>query len=193
MVARKIVGVAMVCLGVAANTFGNLIAFDLFGDPAIYSVLHHQVSGSVTNSGLIATLTASEGWLNRSTAGFGINGVGSDETSALNAGQFIDIVFNQTVTFSNLNVSSWGSSNAGGVELRTTNIFTSAHRISGRGDSSFNIEVNTNQTIRILAITDTTGGSGFSVDRFTVAIPEPAVVTFIALTGLGLLIGRRFL
>ena len=191
MVAGKAVCIAMVGLGFAVNTFGSLITFDLFGDFPTYSLLDNQASGSITNGGLIATLTASEGVLNRTAGGFGINGVGTDDTDALNAGQYIDIVFDQAVTFSNLNVSSWGASDAGEVRLGAD--FGSQGSISGTGDTAYRFSVDAGATVRILATADSGVSNGFSVDSFTVAIPEPAVTGLIGLTGLGLLIARRFL
>lgn len=191
---KKTACIAVVFLGVAANTFGSLVTFDLLGDPAIYTQLDNQGSGSVTNGGLIATLTASEGVLNRTTGGFGINGVGSDDTDALNTGQYIDIWFDQVAIFSNLNVSSWGTSDAGEVQLRTTGGVLASKSIDGTGDknTAFNFEVADGRFIRIFATADSGAANGFSVNSFTVAIPEPAAATFIALTGLGMLIGRRF-
>ncbi|MBT8041931.1 MAG: hypothetical protein KJN98_02060, partial [Pontiella sp.] len=79
--------VLVVGLMVTVNTFAGLITFDLKDDPSVYSLLDNQVSGSVTNSGLIVTLTASEGELNRAIAGFGINGPGTDDTEGLNSNQ----------------------------------------------------------------------------------------------------------
>ncbi len=180
---EKTACIVMVCLGVAASTFGNLITFDLLGDSAIYLLLDDQVSGNVTNGGLVAMFSTADGEMNRTGSGFGINAFASgDDTDGLNTGEFIEIVFDQAVTFSSLNISSWGKDfDAGEVQLWTTNTFTSAQSISGTGDTAFSITVNTNQTIRILATADSGVANGFSIDSFTVAIPEPAVVTFIAL------------
>ena len=191
MVARKAVCIAIIGLGFAVNTFGSLVTFDLLGDFPTYSLLDNQASGSVTNGGLIATLSASEGVLNRTAGGFGINGVGTDDTDALNTGQYIDIKFDQAVTFSNLNVSSWGVSDAGEVQWGAG--FNSQESISGTGDTAYYFSVDAGATVRILATADSGATNGFSVDSFTVAIPEPAVAGLIGLTGLSLLVARRFL
>jgi hypothetical protein len=193
---KKTACMVMVCLGVAANTFGNLITFDLFGDPAIYSLLDDQVSGSITNGGLVAMFSTADGEMNRTGSGFGINAFASgDDTDGLNTGEFIDIVFDQAVVFGNLNVSSWGTSDAGEVQLRTTTGVLASKSIEGTGDknTAFNFVVEDGRFIRILATADSGAANGFSIDSFTVAIPEPAVAAFIGLIGLGVLIGRRFL
>ncbi len=189
---KKTLLIAMVVAGFTASTFASLIVFDLLGDPSIYSELDNLASASVTNGGLVATLTASEGVLNRTTDGFGINGIGTDDTDALNLGQYIDVVFDQAVTFSNLNVSSWGVSDAGEVQLGSA--FDSQGSISGTGDTAYNFSVDAGAIVRIRSTAGSSATNGFSVDSFTVeAIPEPAVMGFIGLTGLSLLVTRRFL
>ncbi len=189
---KKTLLIAMVVAGFTASTFASLIVFDLLGDPSIYSELDNLASASVTNGGLVATLTASEGVLNRTTDGFGINGIGTDDTDALNLGQYIDVVFDQAVTFSNLNVSSWGVSDAGEVQLGSA--FDSQGSISGTGDTAYNFSVDAGVVVRIRSTAGSSATNGFSVDSFTVeAIPEPAVMGFIGLTGLSLLVTRRFL
>ena len=187
---KKELFIATVAVGFAANIFASLIVFDLLGDPAIYSKLDNSASASVTNGGVLATLTASEGVLNRTASGFGINGVGSDDTEALNLGQYIDIVFGEAVTFSNLNVSSWGASDAGEVQLGSA--FASQGNIQGTGDTAYNFWVGAGTVVRIRATAETGSKNGFSVDSFTVAIPEPAVIGFIGLLGLGFLVARQF-
>ena len=99
MIAGKTICLAMMGLGLAANTFGGLILFDLSNNPDIYLLLDNKASGSITNGGVIATLTASEGMLNRTTSGFGINGIGTDDTDALNADQYIEIQFDYIFLF----------------------------------------------------------------------------------------------
>jgi len=189
---KKTLLIAMVVAGFTASTFASLIVFDLLGDPSIYSELDNLASASVTNGGLVATLTASEGVLNRTTDGFGINGIGTDDTDALNLGQYIDVVFDQAVTFSNLNVSSWGVSDAGEVQLGSA--FDSQGSISGTGDTAYNFSVDAGVVVRIRSTAGSSATNGFSVDSFTVeTIPEPAVMGFIGLTGLSLLVTRRFL
>ena len=125
--------VLVVGLMCAVNSFAVLVNFNLKADALVYSLLDNKGSGSVTNGGLIVTLTTSNGVMNRTTSGFGINGAGTDDTDALNAGQYIDLAFNQDVTFSNLSVSSWGASDAG--EIRLGPMFVSQGSISGSDDT----------------------------------------------------------
>lgn len=166
------------------NAFAGLVTFDLLGDPSVYSLLDNQVSGSVTNSGLIVTVTASDGVLNRTSSGFGVNGAGTDDTDGLNAGQYIDLFFDQDVSFYSVTVSSWGSSDAGIVQLGS--LFESQGSITNTGATIFGFDViqaNTN-SVRIMATADSGATNGFSVDGFTVdTIPEPAVIGLIGLGG----------
>lgn len=174
------------------NSFAVLIDFNLKDDASVYSLLDNQGSGSVTNGGLIVTFTASDGVMNRTTSGFGINGAGTDDTDALNAGQYIDLAFSQSVTFSNLNVSSWGASDAGEVQLGPA--FVSQGSISGSDDTAYDFMVNADagETVRIMATADSGATNGFSVDSFTVAIPEPAVLGLIGLgSGIMMLARKR--
>jgi hypothetical protein len=173
----------------AVSSFASLINFDLKDEISIYSVLDGKVSGSVTNSGVIVTVSASDGVLNRTASGFGINGTGSDDTDALNSGQYIDLRFSQNVTFSNVTVSSWGSSDAGELQLGPS--FVSQGSLSGTGDTAYDFLVNEGETVRILATADSGPTNGFSVDSFMVAIPEPAALGLIILGSGIMLLSRR--
>ncbi len=183
---KKAICVAVV--GFAVNGFAGLITFDLLNDTTIYSVLDEQASASVTNGGIIATLSASDGVLNHTASGFGVNGAGSDDTDGLNAGQYIDIFFDQTVTFSSLNISSWGGSDAGEVQLGL--LFVSQGGISGTGDTAYDFLINEGETVRVLGTADSGATNGFSVNSFTI-IPEPAVLGLIAFGSGIMLLGHR--
>lgn len=177
---------------VPGKGWSDMVVFDLLEDSSIYSLLDDKVTGSVTNGGIVATLTASEGVMNRTTDGFGVNGEGTDDTDALNLGQYIDIVFDQTVYFKNLNISSWGDLSSGEVRLGITD-FTNQGDIQGTGDTTYDFKVDYGKTVRIFATGESSATNGFSVDSFSVeAIPEPAVLGFIALAGIGSLVARRF-
>ena len=176
--------------GCTLHLFAAVVQFDLKDDASLYQYLDDQSSATITNSGIIVTLTASEGVLNRTTSGFGVNDSGTDDTDALNQGQYIDLVFDQDVTFSNLNVSSWGTSDAGEVQLGAS--FSSQGAIQGTGDTPYNFQVNAGNTVRIIATSDTSPTNGFSVDSFTVqTVPEPAVSGLISLCSIALLSIRR--
>lgn len=179
------------CVGVmlAANVFADVLSFDLKGDAAVYGLLDDKMSGSVTNSGLIVTVTASDGVLNRTTSGFGVNGLGTDDTDGLNSGQYLDLVFNQNVVFSNVQVSSWGASDAGEVQLGLP--FVVQGSIASSGETTFGFEVLAGDVVRIAATADSGADNGFSVDGFSVAIPEPAVIGLVALGSGTLLLHRR--
>jgi len=128
--------------------------------------------------------------MNRSSSGFGINGTGTDDTDALNAGQYIDLVFNQNVTFSNVDISSWGGSDAAEVQLGP--VFVSQGSISGTGDTAYDFSVDAGETVRILATADSGASNGFSFDGFSVdTIPEPAVIALLGLGGGFMLLTRK--
>ncbi|MDF7799802.1 hypothetical protein P4C99_10015 [Pontiellaceae bacterium B1224] len=181
--------VALPIIGIA-----DVVQFQLLDDAAIYTVLDDQASGTVTNGGIRVTLVASSGELNRTTSGFGINGPGTDDSDALNLDQYIDLTFDLTVQFKNVDVSSWGAGSDGEVRLGMDNTFTNQGNISTTGDTAFDFKVNMGQTVRIYATGETSPTNGFSVDSFSVeAIPEPAVVSLVLLFGSGLLVMRRVL
>lgn len=167
---------------VAVTSFAEMITFNLIDDAGIYTSLDNKASGSVTNGGVIVTVTASEGNLNRTSSGFGINGAGSDDTDGFNAGQYIDLMFSRNVTFTNLVVSSWGGSDAGEVQLGPS--YVSQGGIDGSENTAygFAVDAEAGETVRILATADSGATNGFSVDAFSVVIPEPAAV---GLMGLG--------
>ncbi|MCF7817787.1 MAG: hypothetical protein K9M54_07880 [Kiritimatiellales bacterium] len=190
---KKAVFVTLVGLGLVTSSFSNLVVFDMLDDPAIYLALDGKATASVTNGGVVVTFTASEGVLNRTASGFGINGPGADATDALNLGQYIDLVFDQSVLFSNVNVSSWGILSAGEVRLWQGSSYDSQGSIWGTGDTPYNFVVEAGETVRIIATAETSPSNGFSVDSFTISIPEPAAIGFIVLTGISFLLGRRVL
>jgi len=173
----------------AVNVMAGLITFDLKDDAAVYALLDDKASGSVTNTGLIVTLTASDGVMNRTSSGFGVNGTGTDDTDGLNAGQYIDLEFNQDVTFTGLSISSWGSTDAGEIQLGPE--FSTVETLSGSGDAAFDFHVTAGQAVRIAATADSGASNGFSVDRISVAVPEPAVLSLIGLGGGALILARR--
>jgi hypothetical protein len=187
---KKIIGVLLVVWVVEAAV-AEMVTFELLGDETLYSLLDNKPFGSITNGGVVATLTASDGILNRTGSGFGINGIGSDDTDALNSNQWIDIVFDQAVVFSNLNISSWNSgADVGEVQLGTS--YLSQGGILGTGDTTYDFSVASGEVVRVIAL-DTEVSNGFSIDSFTVAIPEPAAIIFMTAFGLGLWGVRRFL
>jgi hypothetical protein len=182
-----------VCVAVlmcVVDSFGTIMDFNLKDDESIYSLLDNKASGSVTNSGLIVTFTSSAGNMNRTSGGFGINGPGTDDTDALNAGQYIDLSFSQDVIFTNLSVSSWGASDAGEVQLGPS--YVSQGSIDGSSATPYGFAVDTGETVRILATADSGETNGFSVDCFSVvAIPEPAVISLLGLGGGIVMLVRR--
>ena len=160
----------------------DVIPFDFAGDDTLYGVLDDQSAAiTVTNNGLIATITPSGGTMNRTANGFGVNATNLlDDTDAIDPGEWIEIRFDNTVTLTNITVSSWGPTDTAIVSLSGT----SNGVITSSGSHPFTILVPANQTLRIAGATGETG-NGWSLDRITVkpgAPPAPAAPLNIALT-----------
>ena len=129
--------------------------------------------------------------LNRTSSGFGVNGAGTDDTDGLNAGQYIDLVFNQDVSFESMNISSWGASDAGVVQLGP--VFDAQGSLA-KNDTAFGFDVlkASSHSVRILATADSGATNGFSVNSFTVdAIPEPAVLGLLGIGSGFMLLTRK--
>jgi hypothetical protein len=101
----------------------------------------------------------------------------------------MDLVFSQDVTFTELGISSWGSGDTG--EVRHGPSLGSFESITGSGATIYDFNVPAGDTVRIGATTDSGASNGFSVDRITVAVPEPAVIGLIGLGSGTLLLARR--
>ena len=185
---KEILVTGLLC---AVSSFAEIIHFNIKDDPSIYGILDNKAVGSVTNDGLIVTFAASDGNLNRTSSGFGINGAGTDDTDGLNAGQFIDVTFSHNVVFTNLATSSWGGSDAGDVLLGPA--FISQGSISGSVHTAYGflVDAEAGESVRILATSDSGPTNGFSVDGFSVVIPEPAVAGLIGLGGCVMLLLRK--
>jgi len=185
--------IKVACLGLLV-TFPIIgtadVTFDLLGNSGMFSIADGQSVVTVTNNGIVATLEASEGVLNQNAGSFGVNGPGSEDDAAfMNLGQYIDITFDQSVTFNNVKVSDWGNDSAAEIQLGITT-FTNQGLI-GSGITPYNFIVNYGETVRIIATGES--DNAFSVDSFTVdAIPEPAVISFVAAVGIGGLVARRW-
>ena len=170
---KKVILVAVLLY--AVSSFAEIINFNLKDDPSIYELLDNEAQGSITNDALIVTFAASDGNMNRTASGFGVNGAGTDDTDGLNAGQFMDVTFSQNVVFTNLVTSSWGGSDAGEVLLGPA--FISQGSISGSVETTYGflVDASAGETVRIIATSDSGATNGFSIDGFSVVIPEPAV------------------
>ena len=73
--------------------------FDFRDDVDLYSALTGQAGPiSFTNNGLVATFSASDGTMNRTADGFGINAsLPFDDTDAFDNGEWIDITFDMAI------------------------------------------------------------------------------------------------
>jgi hypothetical protein len=177
--------VASMAVGLLAGSAeSDIVTFDFRNNAALYAALDDQAGPVLfTIAGLTATFTASDGTMNRTTSGFGINSVslGIDDTDAFDVGEWITISFNKAVTITNVTVSSWNPGfDEGQVKIGASPVFT----VFSTGSHVLDDTVPMGTVLRI----DSTSGTfnnGWSLDSLSVnVVPEPATVTLAVLGGL---------
>ncbi len=148
------------------------VLFDFRNNAALYGALSGQTGPvSVTNSGVVATFTASDGTMNRTGSGFGLNSnISDDDTDAFDVGEWIDITFEAAVSLSNIAVSSWSAANGDQAVIYVNGVSNGV--ITSTGSHSFDISVPTGQVLRI-AGTAGVVGNGWSLDSLTVEPDAP--------------------
>ena len=164
------------------------VTFDLFGDSSLYGVLDDQTGPrSYTNSGIVATFTASDGTMNRTGDGFGLNAVASgDDTDGFDVGEWLDVTFDQAVTLTNVAVSSW---NDGADRAVIYVAGVSNGVITATGSHNFSIDVGVSEVLRIRSMEGSVG-NGWSLNSLTV-VPEPATFALVGIGGAFALLARR--
>ncbi len=191
---------------VAALTFtahAEIFVLDFEGDlgtflddksEGIYTTSQNGVTLEVT---LAAHGTVGDDKFNLlGSGGFGINNSESgDDTDAFDDSEYMTLSFNLPGTFQTLKLDrmTGGNGDAGSLEFfggSTTN-FSGSFSDPLSIDEAFSKD-------QIITLRQTAGGSGatwgFGLERITVdVVPEPSVAGLIGLTGLGLLVARRFL
>ncbi len=153
------------------------ITFDLLGPEG--AVVDGLAAGPVTVDGLTATFAANNGVLNQTSGGFGINASGvGDITDTIDNGsgitEFVTIMFDQLVTFDQLILSSFTSSENASLTISGGSPIT----LVGTGPSADIYNFSTDNTIPIgqSVILAYSTGNGFSFDEFTVSISESTIV-----------------
>jgi len=141
------------------------VTFNFAEDEDLYGALDNQADPiTYTNSGLVATFTASDGEMNRTIDGFGLNATNFlDDTDAFDPGEWIDVNFDILVALTHIDVSSWGSNDTAVIFVDgfTNGVITST------GSHAFDIQVPAGQILRISG-TDGDIGNGWSLDAITV-------------------------
>lgn len=167
------------------------VTFDFRNTTALYTALDDKVgSVSFTNNGLTAVFAASDGSMNRTTDGFGINSVnlGSDDADAFDIGEWITITFNHSVIVTNIKVSSWSAGvDEGQIKIGDSMVYT-------LGATGTHLLDDTVPAGTVLRIESTAGnlGNGWSLDSISVDIvPEPATFLLLGSGGLMVWIARR--
>lgn len=181
-----------ICFYVFFSPLVNAIPVEFNLRSSLIESIDEQVNITLVNNGIVATLTANSGVLNATSTGFGVNATGSgDATSLIDDGsgiaELIQIQFNLAVKFLGLEVSSFGTTDAGLLSLNSTPVFELQN--SGRNNTG-EIFIN-NGDLLTLAFAS---GNGFSFDSFSVemiSVNEPASALLLFLTGIMLLINLR--
>ncbi|MCB1094814.1 MAG: PEP-CTERM sorting domain-containing protein [Verrucomicrobiae bacterium] len=152
-------------------------------------------SGSVTVSGITVTLSASDGTINATASGLGINDSSSgDNTSGLdtiNTIEFLTLSFNVPVTFDSLSIGGVGSNDG----LRVSFNGGAATELTSSGTTMFGDTLLVGQSMTITAFEPNapTSNNGVSILSFSATqVPEPstALLVMIAL-GMSVTARRR--
>ena len=168
------------------------INFNLLGSEG--TAVDGLTAGPVTKAGLTVTLSANVGVLNQTGSGFGINSPGADVSDGIdkpsNVAEFVTIEFDQLVTFDQLKLSRFTSSDE--AKLTIANFSTISLNNVGTTDI-YNFLTDNIVSINQSVVLAYSSGNGFGFDEFTVttsetsAVPEPATIVLlgIGLVGLG--------
>jgi len=162
--------------------------FDFKNDAALINAIDEKSGpASFTNSELVATFTASSGYMNYTTSGFGLNStISGDDTAGFDNGEWIDITFDIPVTLTNVNVSSWSTTYGDEATIYVNG--TSNGVITSTGDHVFEITVPSGQILRIAGTGGAITNNGWSLNSITLRTdtnPPPVVNSLPVLTSIG--------
>ncbi len=163
---KKLLSVSLLAFALSGAAEAGTL-FDFHNDASLYTLLDNQAGPVVvTDGGLVATFTASDGIMNRTTSGFGLNStIPSDDTDAFDVGEWIDITFDSPIILTNIRVSSWSTANGDEATLYVDG--TNSATLTTSGDHAQNINVASGQVLRV-ASTAGTVGNGWSLYSITV-------------------------
>jgi hypothetical protein len=180
----------------------DLVIFNL-GGALNGTAVDGASSGSLTVNGLTATLVASDGVLNATSANFGVNATGpGDAADLLDAGsgqpEFISVSFDQTVTFTQVTLGAFSGSERATLTLGLNPALTLEATTAAADIYDFTANdlplgnlLAPGQTLRIGYAFGSAADNGFSLQGFQVrTVPEPSVLGCIGPLLLGGLFGR---
>lgn len=159
----------------------------------VYTITQHGITLEAT---LAAHGTSGIDEFNLTGTGFGINNSESgDDTDGFDDNEYMTLSFNLPGTFQLLELDrmTGGNGDAGSLAF----VGGSTTNFSGSFSNPLAITESFSKD-QVITLRQTAGGSGstwgFGLEKVTVdVVPEPAVTGLIGLTGLSLLIARRFL
>ena len=159
----------------------------------VYTVTQNGITLEAT---LAAHGTSGIDEFNLTGTGFGINNSESgDDTDGFDDNEYMTLSFNLQGTFQFLELDRMTGGNGDAGSLA----FASGSITNFLGSFSDPLSINASFSKgQVITLRQTAGGSGatwgFGLEKITVnVVPEPAVAGLIGLTGLGLLVARRFL
>ena len=166
------------------------VTFDFANDADLYGALDDKSSTvTYTNQGLVATFTPSDGTMNRTDSGFGLNGdtVSGDDTDAFDNNEWLDITFDRAVILTNINVAGWSTNDTAVIYVNGVSNGVITGSTQTPLDTEFDLLVPATQVLRI-AETNGIFSEGWSLESISVLLdtnPPPVINALPVLASIG--------